>query len=139
MSAKLNGHDPRYVFKDQSENSHGRIKPAFATTIKVPRQDACVKGVEVMLQLWHIRAASGGGVHSITHRIVMCDGLRRAKQKAPRLLTGGFFNSSLTMTYFHTGTRTIIGAESFHCPVRDGKEWDQLAMVIRQKGLSCWG
>jgi hypothetical protein len=38
---------------------------------------------------------------------------------------------SLTMTYFHTGTRTIIGAKSFHCPVRDGKEWDQLAMVIR--------
>ncbi|MFM1908639.1 MAG: hypothetical protein RLZZ591_2316, partial [Pseudomonadota bacterium] len=26
------------------------------------------------------------------------------------------------MTYFHTGTRTIIGAEAFHCPVRDGKE-----------------
>ena len=38
---------------------------------------------------------------------------------------------SLTMSYFHTGIRTIIGAESFHCPVRDGKEWDQLAMVIR--------
>ena len=37
------------------------------------------------------------------------------------------------MSYFHTGTRTIIGAESFHCPVRDGKEWDQLAMVIRLK------
>ena len=46
---------------------------------------------------------------------------------------------SLTMTYFHTGTRTIIGAESFHCPVRDGKEWYQLAMVIRHKGLlSCF-
>ena len=42
---------------------------------------------------------------------------------------------SLTMTYFHTGTRTIIGAEAFHCPVRDGKEWDHLAMVIRHKGL----
>ena len=41
--------------------------------------------------------------------------------------------SSLTMSYFHTGIRTIIGAESFHCPVRDGKEWDQLAMVIRLK------
>ena len=39
--------------------------------------------------------------------------------------------SSLTMSYFHTGIRTIIGAESFHCPVRDGKEWYQLAMVIR--------
>ena len=37
------------------------------------------------------------------------------------------------MSYFHTGTRTIIGAESFHCPVRDGKEWYQLAMVIRLK------
>ncbi len=40
------------------------------------------------------------------------------------------------MSYFHTGTRTIIGAEAFHCPVRDGKEWDHLAMVIRLDGLS---
>ena len=39
---------------------------------------------------------------------------------------------SLTMSYFHTGTRTIIGAEAFHGPVRDGKEWDHLAMVIRR-------
>ncbi len=45
---------------------------------------------------------------------------------------------SLTMSYFHTGIRTIIGAEAFHCPVRDGKEWDHLAMVIRLDGLpSC--
>ena len=35
------------------------------------------------------------------------------------------------MSYFHTGIRTIIGAEAFHCPVRDGKEWDHLAMVVR--------
>ena len=41
--------------------------------------------------------------------------------------------SSLTMSYFHTGIRTIIGAEVFHCPVRDGKEWDRLAMVIKLK------
>ena len=27
---------------------------------------------------------------------------------------------------------TIIGAESFHGPVRDGKEWCQLAMVVRR-------
>ena len=39
------------------------------------------------------------------------------------------------MSYFHTGIRTIIGAEAFHCPVRDGKEWDQLAMVIKQSLL----
>ena len=43
--------------------------------------------------------------------------------------------SSLTMTYFHTGIRTIIGAKAFHCPVRDGKEWYHLAMVVRHKGL----
>ena len=45
------------------------------------------------------------------------------------------------MSYFHTGIRTIIGAKSFHCPVRDGKEWGQLAMVIRHNGLNpCfWG
>ena len=44
------------------------------------------------------------------------------------------------MSYFHTGIRTIIGAEAFHCPVRDGKEWDHLAMVIRLDGLpSCLG
>ena len=44
------------------------------------------------------------------------------------------------MSYFHTGTRTIIGAEAFHCPVRDGKEWDHLAMVIRlNRLLFCTG
>ena len=49
---------------------------------------------------------------------------------------------SLTMSYFHTGIRTIIGAEAFHCPVRDGKEWDHLAMVIRHnrrpQHFGCW-
>ncbi len=43
--------------------------------------------------------------------------------------------NGLTMSYFHTGTRTIIGAEAFHGPVRDGKGWDHLAMVIRLDGL----
>ena len=54
-------------------------------------------------------------------------------------MDGGLGNSSLTMSYFHTGIRTIIGAESFHCPVRDGKEWDQLAMVIRLNRLAWAG
>ena len=39
------------------------------------------------------------------------------------------------MSYFHTGIRTIIGAKAFHCPVRDGKEWYHLAMVIGLKGV----
>jgi hypothetical protein len=58
------------------------------------------------------------------------------KTKAPSIAAGAFgAGSSLTMSYFHTGIRTIIGAEAFHCPVRDGKEWDHLAMVIRHNLL----
>ena len=58
-----------------------------------------------------------------------------AKTKGPAFLPGLRLYNSLTMSYFHTGTRTIIGAEAFHCPVRDGKEWDHLAMVIRHNFL----
>ena len=54
------------------------------------------------------------------------------QSKKPCSIEQGFLGcNSLTITYFHTGTRTIIGVESFHGPVRDGKGWDQLAMVIR--------
>ena len=55
----------------------------------------------------------------------------RPKAKSPTITGRAFLGISLTMSYFHTGVRTIIGAEAFHCPVRDGKEWDHLAMVIR--------
>ena len=37
------------------------------------------------------------------------------------------------MTYFHGCPSTIIGAKAFHCPVRDGKEWYHLAMVVRRR------
>jgi hypothetical protein len=59
------------------------------------------------------------------------------ESKTPELgiSSGGCGDISLTMSYFHTGIRTIIGAEAFHCPVRDGKEWDHLAMVIRLNWL----
>ena len=60
-------------------------------------------------------------------------------KKTPNRLVGRSGCKSLTMTYFHTGTRTIIGAKSFHCPVRDGKEWYQLAMVIRHNFLLLGG
>jgi hypothetical protein len=54
------------------------------------------------------------------------------KQKTPPGSPDGvFLITSLTITYFHTGCSTIIGAKSFHGPVRDGKGWDRLAMVIR--------
>src|SRR6478672_8555965 len=56
----------------------------------------------------------------------------RQKAKSPtRSLEGLRLIISLTITYFHTGCSTIIGAKSFHGPVRDGKGWYQLAMVIR--------
>ena len=51
-------------------------------------------------------------------------------KKAPVFRRGLFLINSLTMSYFHTGIRTIIGAEAFHCPVRDGKEWDHLAICL---------
>lgn len=56
-------------------------------------------------------------------------GTRKSKHPSSREL--GCFEESLAMTYFHTGIRTIIGAESFHGPVRDGKGWYRLAMVTR--------
>jgi hypothetical protein len=59
---------------------------------------------------------------------------RQSKNPQPFGL-GVLRNKSLAMTYFHTGIRTIIGAELFHGPVRDGKGWFQLAMVTRHKGL----
>jgi hypothetical protein len=57
----------------------------------------------------------------------------RPKRKTPtQIIEWGFlYITSLTITYFHTGCSTIIGAKSFHGPVRDGKGWDRLAMVIR--------
>ena len=60
-------------------------------------------------------------------------GFRPPKAKNPtRDHSGGvLLITSLTITYFHTGCSTIIGAKSFHGPVRDGKGWDRLAMVIR--------
>ena len=68
---------------------------------------------------------------------------RYYETQKPHLFGVGFLCScgelqrmrSLTITYFHTGIRTIIGVESFHGPVRDGKGWYQLAMVIRHEGV----
>ena len=60
-----------------------------------------------------------------------CGALVRVSANALALTGKG----SLTITYFHTGIRTIIGVESFHGPVRDGKGWYRLAMVIRHDWL----
>ena len=43
---------------------------------------------------------------------------------------------SLALTYFRVRMHTIIGAASFHGPVRDGKAWFQGAMGTRHNLLS---
>src|SRR5690606_27763474 len=59
-----------------------------------------------------------------------------AKDKAPADYSAGALRyKSLTMTYFHGCTSTIIGAKAFHGPVREGKAWGHLAMVVKHKGL----
>ncbi|MDN7853706.1 hypothetical protein, partial [Burkholderia seminalis] len=42
---------------------------------------------------------------------------RRRNAKTPAFRAGVLGLGSLTITYFHTGIRTIIGVESFHGPV----------------------
>ena len=37
----------------------------------------------------------------------------------------------VAVTYFHVRMHTIIGANPFHGPVRDGKAWVQAAVAAR--------
>src|SRR3954468_22984235 len=58
-------------------------------------------------------------------------------KKNPTSLLGFSLITSLTITYFHTGCSTIIGVSSFHGPVRDGKGWYRVTMVIRHNLYRC--
>ena len=58
------------------------------------------------------------------------------KQKTPALSRArGFrFEDGVAVTYFRVRKRhTIIGANSFHSPVRDGKAWFQAAVAATRK------
>ena len=53
--------------------------------------------------------------------------------KKPTPCGGGlFYWEPGSVLLSHGIPRTIIGAEAFHGPVRDGKAWDHLAMAARQ-------
>ena len=55
------------------------------------------------------------------------DPMRKSLEGLPsRLLNGEPDNVLLSLEI----QPTIIGAKMFHCPVRNGKEWDHLAMVV---------
>lgn len=55
----------------------------------------------------------------------------KRKKKAPFIRTGLFIRC-LAVTYFRMRKHTIIGATSFHDPVRDGKGWVQSAMTAKR-------
>ena len=57
-------------------------------------------------------------------------------QKATSLEVAFLLLTCLTMSYFHGRMPTIIGAKAFHGPVRDGKEWFHLAIVVRHNWLA---
>ena len=57
-----------------------------------------------------------------------------ANKKPRRSLEPGVLVYGLAVTYFRVRKRhTIIGANPFHDPVRDGKAWFQAAVAARQK------
>ena len=53
------------------------------------------------------------------------------------MATKGVLNKEFGDDLLSHRNYTIIGAGLFHYPVRDGKEWDQTAMVAKHK-LSNW-
>ena len=56
------------------------------------------------------------------------------KQKPRYLSIPGFLNGEPDNVLLSLEIQpTIIGDKVFHCPVRNGKEWDHLSMVIRQR------
>ena len=56
------------------------------------------------------------------------------QSKKPNSFELGFFIGAWQLPTFTRVIRTIIGVESFHGPVRDGKGWFQLAMVTGRRG-----
>lgn len=59
--------------------------------------------------------------------------VRLYNKKAPTRKSWGFFiYRCLAVTYFRMRMHTIIGATSFHGPVRDGKGWVQSAMTAKR-------
>ena len=104
---------------------------AQAPAVDAERQRLCVQREPVVVaRLCRIKAAARRRTH---------EGERTKANTPQDCSCGVFWNKSLTITYFHRRPSTIIGAEAFHCPVRDGKEWDHLAMVVRRNLLPCTG
>ena len=57
------------------------------------------------------------------------ENLLAAKTEKPGPLGGGASWFGVAVTYFRVRMHTIIGANPFHGPVRDGKAWFQVAIA----------
>ena len=65
--------------------------------------------------------------------VVLQVGSAKTKRKSPPHKGTGFsFDWCLAVTYFRVRMHTIIGAEAFHGPVRDGKGWGHLAIAAKR-------
>ncbi|WP_319000401.1 hypothetical protein, partial [Burkholderia sp. AU33545] len=78
------------------------------------KKESCVLPGRTFPILWIVIRSIGNPDTSLHSRF------RSRNAKTPAFWAGVFGLGSLTITYFHTGIRTIIGVESFHGPVRDG-------------------
>ena len=56
---------------------------------------------------------------------------KTVNKKGPPLGGDGPSVIGVAVTYFRMRMHTIIGANPFHGPVRDGKEWFQVAIAAR--------
>ena len=74
--------------------------------------------------------------HGKVFHLVSLDKSSNPETKTPALSRARGFSSAegLAVTYFRMRLHTIIGANPFHGPVRDGKAWVQAAVAARLKG-----
>ena len=112
-------------------DDHSEVAPLLPIPNRIVKRLCADDSADSRVKVGHRQALTAANAPAeMLGRFVLC-GRYVQPQKSPRLSTRASLISSLTMSYFHTGIRTIIGAEAFHGPVREGKEWDHLAMVIR--------
>jgi hypothetical protein len=71
-------------------------------------------------------------IFSSNHRSRKACTIANTNKKARRSFEPGLSEYGLAVTYFRVRKRhTIIGANPFHGPVRDGKAWFQAAVAAR--------
>jgi hypothetical protein len=124
-------HLPAKLKKHSNEKKPKHFCMGFSLITSLTIADERAGSVDKIEALFKRVTPAKAGAHTV-HAVAGKAQETTRRKKTPRISAWGFsLITSLTITYFHTGCSTIIGAKSFHGPVRDGKGWDRLAMVIR--------